>query len=129
MKERMASCSSEGRAEMAPGVFDSVTEETRSKIDAMPEGEAKMEAQLRFAKCCLGWGEDYTALGYYERVMRCCIDGSRLKPGCSELAQEALRGLSACSGSSDEGTWEMASELLAGYEALLESKDKGKAPI
>lgn len=123
--ERVAICHPEGNLSMANDVFDDVTLEHQWAVNHMPEGRDKLLAMLQFADYCKECGGLDKALDYYASVLEKTVSNQAIIPKYFNLAERAYQGVICCNSCSDEYTWEMSSEILAGYRHFFqEDEDK-----
>lgn len=122
--ERVASCRPEGNLSMTSDVFEDATLELQWDVDHMPEGRNKLLAMLHFANYCIENGEFDKALNYYSSVLEKTVSSNAIVPKFYNLAERAYQGVICCNSCSDEYTWEMSSEILAGYRLLFQKEDE-----
>lgn len=124
--EKVATGCPDGRIAMTSGVFDDASWEQQCDVDDMEEGRDKLVASLRFADYCAECGEFDKAFSYYCSVLEKSISDGRIINECQDLAERAYQGVVVCNSCGEEYTWEMSSEILAGYKELFQNQTDRK---
>ncbi len=117
---KLATAHPDGHMNMTPDEFNWATVEERDRINAMKDGRKKFEASLRFADFCLDCGEYYTAFCFYASTLEKTVANNRIIGKYRDIANKAYHGVLSCNVCNDECTWEISSELLAGYREAFE---------
>jgi len=107
---------------MSNDVFEDVSCDMSYRIDKMKDGRKKYEASLRFADYCCSCGQYDTAYCYYASVLEKTIAGNKIIGKYKDLSHKAYQGLISCNSCDDECTWEVTSDILAGYRELFEGE-------
>lgn len=122
MNEKVVTCNTHGVIAMSNDVFDEVSCDMRYRIDKMKDGRKKFEASLRFAEYCCSCGQYDTAYCYYAAVLEKTVADNKIIDKYKDLAHKAYQGLICCNSSNDECTWEITSDILAGYREIFEEE-------
>lgn len=97
---------------------------TWEEIEAMPTGTEKCRMLLNYASDAMRLGDDYKAVTALSEAI---VQVSWKNPGTNiSLLEAAYKGLCALSLSSDECTFEIASQAAGDYRHFVENSNNDK---